>query len=423
MKKNAIKSVFSDDLDVLGAMSAREAKTPSLEALRELFKGNDGMTPEVGVDYFTPDEVKQFKEEILAGATPQKFVDYFTDSEIEYIMNYVREGLIDEVTPVKGIHYYDGKPGAPGKDADEAAVVAKVVKEVRTLDEKQDAIDFAPEKIADKINKLENVIDVKVLKGYFDMNSIIKEIKKQKLEMRDIKGMPLNMNDQRWHGGGLSNITGLIQQGTNITITGSGTKDDPYVINSTGSGGGSVDSVVAGTGINVDNIDPANPVVSVDATVFVPYTGATASVDLGSNNLSAGILKATQDLIEFGSGGNVLDITHTASMELFINDPVAATPGARLNFSGFSSEQTFNFPDKTGVVALTSDLSTILTTSDPVDDSNTVFTFTGDVRLVVVNGLTYRDGSTAMGGVISIVGAVVTLPNPVGTSGDIYALS
>lgn len=39
------------------------------------------------------------------------------------------------------------------------------------------------------------------------------------------------------HGGGISNITGLIHAGTNITITGSGTQTSPYVISATGATG------------------------------------------------------------------------------------------------------------------------------------------------------------------------------------------
>lgn len=39
-------------------------------------------------------------------------------------------------------------------------------------------------------------------------------------------------------GGGLTNITGLIAAGTNVTITGLGTSASPYVINSSGGGGG-----------------------------------------------------------------------------------------------------------------------------------------------------------------------------------------
>jgi hypothetical protein len=40
--------------------------------------------------------------------------------------------------------------------------------------------------------------------------------------------------------GNADSITGLIQQGANVTITGSGTLADPYIINSSGGGGGAV---------------------------------------------------------------------------------------------------------------------------------------------------------------------------------------
>lgn len=39
-------------------------------------------------------------------------------------------------------------------------------------------------------------------------------------------------------GGGITNITGYIEQGENVTITGAGTLDDPYIINTSGGGGG-----------------------------------------------------------------------------------------------------------------------------------------------------------------------------------------
>lgn len=49
----------------------------------------------------------------------------------------------------------------------------------------------------------------------------------------------------------ISNITGLITQGTNITITGSGTSGSPYVINSSsGGGGGTVTNIATGLGLS-----------------------------------------------------------------------------------------------------------------------------------------------------------------------------
>jgi len=49
----------------------------------------------------------------------------------------------------------------------------------------------------------------------------------------------------------LSNITGLVTQGTNVTITGTGTSGDPYVVNSSGGGGGGDFS--SNTSSSVDN--------------------------------------------------------------------------------------------------------------------------------------------------------------------------
>ena len=58
-----------------------------------------------------------------------------------------------------------------------------------------------------------------------DILEVVKELKKkQYLEPKDIKGMPINMNDMRWHGGGLSKVS---TDGT--TITGDGTPSNPLI--------------------------------------------------------------------------------------------------------------------------------------------------------------------------------------------------
>ena len=50
-------------------------------------------------------------------------------------------------------------------------------------------------------------------------------------------------NNQLTNGSGyISNITGLVTAGTNVTVTGSGTSGSPYVINSTGGSGGFTDA-------------------------------------------------------------------------------------------------------------------------------------------------------------------------------------
>lgn len=226
MNKN-IKKIFSDNPEILNHLSQKElmekmVSNPQdsfIESMRKVFKGEDGYSPVKGTDYFTDDEINSFKADILKGATPQKFKDYFTPQELDLIANEIRKELKTEVTPIKGQDYFDGKDGIDGedgKDADEQLIVEKVLKKIPSIPE------FDPKSILDKVPTLE---------------SLVNEIKKKKLlELRDIKGARLDMNDQRWHGGGISNINGLIIAGTNITITGSGIQSDPYVINSTGGG-------------------------------------------------------------------------------------------------------------------------------------------------------------------------------------------
>lgn len=64
----------------------------------------------------------------------------------------------------------------------------------------------------------------------------------------------------------------------------------------------------------------------------------------------------------------------------------------------------------------TASLTPIEVTGD-VDDSNTSFTADSAPSMVIVNGAAYRDGHGC-----SITGTAITLDNPVGTGGDIYAL-
>jgi hypothetical protein len=156
--------------------------------------GEPGYTPIKGKDYFTSQEV----DTIVSRAKPVKGVDYFTNDEAHT--------LIQMATPVKGVDYKDGEkgdqgiPGMPGKPGEDG----------------QNAEPETPESIATKLNTLEDVLDLKVLKGG------VKSLSKQ-INYNDIQGKP-NMADLRWHGGGLSKATT-----DGVTITGDGTPGNPLV--------------------------------------------------------------------------------------------------------------------------------------------------------------------------------------------------
>src|SRR6185295_1385533 len=70
----------------------------------------------------------------------------------------------------------------------------------------------------------------------------------------------------------LDNITGLVNPGTNVTITGTGTGGDPYVINS--SGGGS------GAGYKIDQTPDNGTYGLISGTV--DGVNATFTVSMGS---------------------------------------------------------------------------------------------------------------------------------------------
>ncbi len=83
-----------------------------------------GYIPIKGMDYFTSDEVEEFKKSV----TPIKGKDYLTEKEVlevrekispKYKVDYLVESEIKEIkksiTPIKGKDYFDGKDGKKGE--------------------------------------------------------------------------------------------------------------------------------------------------------------------------------------------------------------------------------------------------------------------------------------------------------------------
>ncbi len=89
--------------------------------------------------------------------------------------------------------------------------------------------------------------------------------------------------------------------------------------------------------------------------------------------------------------------------------------------AGTNVTLTYSFANGRNDITISSTVGagafTVLTATGAVDDSNTSFTFASAPSLVIVNGASYRDGRGC-----AISGTSVTLDNPVGSGGDIYAL-
>lgn len=134
-------------------------------------KGDDGKTPELGVDYLTPPQVVKFIKHIQSniqipadGKTPQKGVDYFTPSEIESFIEAVQKRVKPGV---------DGKPGADGKPGPkgEKGNVGEGLSEAETLTIRKFLRDAKKSDIMEKITpeflleKLKGKINYKEIVG------------------------------------------------------------------------------------------------------------------------------------------------------------------------------------------------------------------------------------------------------------------
>lgn len=110
-----------------------------------------------------------------------------------------------------------------------------------------------------------------------------------------------------------------LSEGSNVTLTQSG---NDISIASTGSGGGQVDSVVAGTNIDVDATDPANPVVSVETLTLADISDVTAST--AEVNVLDGVTASTAEL-------NLLDGVTSTTAELNYTDGVTSAIQTQLD--------------------------------------------------------------------------------------------
>ncbi len=209
-------------------------------------KGEKGDKPVKGSDYFTPKEIKDF----LKKTTPKKNKDYFDgkDGEKPVIgVDYYTEEqqtklaskILKQATPIKGIHYKDGEEGKPGKKGKDGNTVS--AEELR--------------------NMLES------LKG------------KSRLKMKAIEGLEEALNSRSGGSGIGGSSCGSGGASAFIGLT-----DVPNSY--TGQGLYNVRVKADESGLEFFPSDESN---------FVPYVGATGTVNLGLNDIYAKDLFGTDD--------------------------------------------------------------------------------------------------------------------------------
>lgn len=253
MDKKKLKQIFADDPEMLRLLESRD-QTELLQALAKKVGDSESKIKMTKIEYLKGEQGDPFKYEDLTpeqklelkgekGDKPTRGVDYFTSKDVEAIANYIKIGLKEEVTPRRGVDYFDGN------DADEDKIIEvlteRMPKFLPSADEIASRVKPAQPLAVDIDSVVKRVLSELPEPKFPTIDEIVKEIKSKRLiELRDIKGARLdspkgtmNMNDQRWHGGGFTSLNGLLVAGTGISITGLGTIASPYIISATSTGG------------------------------------------------------------------------------------------------------------------------------------------------------------------------------------------
>lgn len=214
--------------------------------------GNDGKTPEKGVDYFTESEIDEIVSRIrdiiptpIDGKTPEKGIDYLTPEEVDA---FIREVVSRIPKP---------KDGEPGKDAsiDYDAIVEKLLPLLPKPKEVKQITPDTAQEIVKKIRSLKEGerLSIDDLKDVPDFAAIIHRAKQQ--AVKD-PGIAIE--------GSGTEIAALISR---INFTGSGVSvtkvGDRVVVQITGGGGAT--NIPVQESLSAQVIDGVNKIYNLTA--------------------------------------------------------------------------------------------------------------------------------------------------------------
>ena len=230
---------------------------------------------------------------------------------------------------------------------------------------------------------------------------------------------------------GTFDLTADIITGATGSFTSSGSGNTLTINHSSGSGHGiDITKGGSGEGIRVNKTSGSGNAVTIIGTLnattlvkdggtylttssaastYVPYTGATTNVDLGIYNMSAAYYKSTNGYV-MGQGSTVGlsgAFTVIGATPTSLNIVISNTKTFLLTFP--STSRTYTYPDATGTLALTSDLSSYIQGSGT---TNYVPKFTASGT--IGNSLIYDTGTRiAIGGTSATYG-VLTVQSDAG---------
>lgn len=245
--------------------------------------GKDGKTPVKGVDYLTPEEIEAIKEHVKtlvkSDLTPVKGRDYFTEPEIRQIAEMAR--------PKLGRDYFNGRHGNDGRDGRDGM-------DGLPGPRGKDGTEIAPKDIAAKLNTLKKALKAEVL----DLPSVeelidtvVKELKNPKSKRR-LNATDINMNDMRWHGGGISSVV------HDNTLSGLGTSTSPLSVVSAGG-----ITILTATG-TIDDSNTAFTFISLPTELVINGSSYIQTGGAITWSWNAGTFTATLSS-PVGSGGSI----------------------------------------------------------------------------------------------------------------------
>lgn len=206
----------------------------------------------------------------------------------------------------------------------------------------------------------------------------------------------------------LEDITGLISNGSNVTITGTGTSGDPYVINSTAGGSGTVTSVGLSvpTGLSVSG-SPITTSGTLAITLSSGYTIPTTSALAAKLENITGLISNGSNITITGSGtsGSPYVISASGGGSGTVTSVGLSVPtGLTVSGSPITSSGTLAISLSSGYV--------IPTSSELADKLEDITGLVTDGTGITVTG----SGTSGDPYVISYSGGSYTLPTATGST-------
>jgi hypothetical protein len=209
----------------------------------EKIQGENGKSPELGVDYLTEEDLDKI-DRFIQDRVNAHWSSYPTPKEIDIKIENKVASEVAKIPRVKGELGTPGKPGVNGSPD----TAEQILEKLRSLPK----------------NKRINVSDIRGLQA--ELNRIAQDSETSIEELRDlVNSFQVTIPAQTGNGGGITDINGLITEGANINITGSGTLADPFVINAVGMGLGDVVGPNGATSGNIAEFDGATGLIIKDS--------------------------------------------------------------------------------------------------------------------------------------------------------------